>query len=76
MKVKFNSLIDAINFSQFIDKNLTNSDVNIISGNICIDAKSILGIANLDVTKTYNIEIIGSNEDYQLLKNYIITGGK
>lgn len=63
MTCKFNSLIDLINISRFSTLSLPNSDINISSGTICIDAKSIIGVTSLDISKVYNIDIITSDED-------------
>lgn len=63
MICKFNGLIDLVNLSRFASLSLSNSDVNVTSGNICLDAKSIMGIASLDISKLYNVEIITQNED-------------
>ena len=72
MQIRFNNLIDVVNFSRFTEKNLINSDVNIVCGNICIDAKSILGVSNLDVTKIYDVQIISENkEEIKLFEDYI-----
>lgn len=60
---KFSNLIDLVNISQFTTLSLPNSDINITSGNICIDAKSIIGISSLDLSKEYNVEIITQNEE-------------
>lgn len=60
---KFSNLIDLVNISQFTTLSLPNSDINITSGNICIDAKSIIGISSLDLSKEYNVEIITHDED-------------
>lgn len=62
MKIRFNSLIDMVNFSKFAEENLVNSDINITHGNICVDAKSIIGVVSLDISKEYNIEIISQDE--------------
>lgn len=63
MICKFNSLIDLINISRFSTLSLPNSDINISSGTICIDAKSIIGVTSLDISKVYNIDIITSDEE-------------
>lgn len=60
---KFNNLINLVNISRFTTLSLPNSDINIISGNICIDAKSIIGVTSLDLSKEYNVEIITHDED-------------
>lgn len=81
-KIKFNNLIDVVNFSRFAEKNLLHSDINMMCGNICIDAKSLLGMSSIDISKRYNIQIISSEaseialfEDY-VLKNILKGGGK
>ncbi len=63
MICKFNSLVDLINVSRFTTLSLPNSDINISTGTIFLDAKSIVGISSLDLSKVYNVDIITSNED-------------
>lgn len=63
MICKFNNLIELVNISRFATLSLPNSDVNISSGTICLDAKSIIGISSLDLSKEYNVEIITHDED-------------
>ena len=63
MICKFNNLIDVVNISRFTTLQLPNSDINISRGTICVDAKSIMGVASLDLSKEYTVEIITNNED-------------
>ena len=63
MICKFNNLIELVNISRFATLSLPNSDINISSGTICLDAKSIVGISSLDLSKEYNVEIITHDED-------------
>lgn len=60
MKIKFKSLIDASNFSTFASS-LENSNIDLTCGRISVDAKSLIGVANLDLSKVY--EVVFSSTD-------------
>ena len=62
MRIKFNSLIDATNFSSFAST-LENSNIDITCGRISIDAKSLLGVTNLDFTKVYDVRFSSTNKE-------------
>ncbi len=50
-------------------------DVNIYYNRYIIDAKSILGVIGLDLTKTLTVEYIGSNEQFEeYLKEVAVAG--
>ena len=63
MTCKFNNLIELVNISRFTTLSLPNSDVNISRGTICVDAKSIMGVASLDISKEYQVDIITQNQE-------------
>ena len=62
-KIKLNSIEDVKEFTS-----LANSlayDLDIISGRYAVDAKSIMGIFSLDLTKTLTLVLHGSDEECQ-----------
>ncbi|MCH5207190.1 MAG: HPr family phosphocarrier protein [Oscillospiraceae bacterium] len=62
-KIKLNSIDDVKEFS-----GLTNSckfDIDLLSGRYAVDAKSIMGIFSLDLTKTLGLVIHADNEESQ-----------
>jgi phosphotransferase system HPr-like phosphotransfer protein len=63
---------------QFVNKAcLMPFDIDIISGRYVIDAKSIMGIFSIDLSKPIKIEVHGTAEDAasfkEGIKDYIIT---
>ena len=58
--IRFRDWDDAVQLVTQID--CLTSDVNIYDGKQVFDAKSILGVTNLDMKKTYVIEFVGQNE--------------
>lgn len=46
-------------------------DIDIISGRYVIDAKSIMGIFSVDLSKPFRIEVHGTDEDVRLFKESI-----
>ena len=58
----------------FVDSvNTFNTEFDLISGRFVIDAKSIMGIFSLDLSKPINIQVHGENPDALLesLKSFI-----
>ncbi|MCL2080543.1 MAG: HPr family phosphocarrier protein [Oscillospiraceae bacterium] len=51
-------------------------DIDIVSGRYVIDAKSIMGIFSVDLSKPIRVEIHGTEEDgmefYNAVKNFIV----
>jgi phosphocarrier protein HPr len=50
-------------------------DVDLISGRYIVDAKSIMGIFSLDLTKPIEVQIEGGNDEQNLLeeiKPYVV----
>ena len=71
IKVKFKNLIDATNFSTFAST-LKFSNIDITCGRIAIDAKSLLGVINLDFSKVYDVHFSSCNkEETNLFLEYI-----
>ncbi len=61
MKIKLDS-IEAV--KAFVNKvNLYSGDVDIVSGRYTIDAKSIMGIFSLDLTKPLTVVIHNKDEE-------------
>lgn len=61
MKIKFNTFNDVKIFCNEVSK--INSDVLMKSEKYTVDAKSIMGIFSLDLSKELKLEILDSNED-------------
>ena len=61
MKIKFNTFNDVKIFCNEVSK--INSDVLMKSEKYTVDAKSIMGIFSLDLSKELELEILDSNED-------------
>lgn len=62
-KIKLNSIEDVKEFTS-----LANSlayDMDLVSGRYAVDAKSIMGIFSLDLTKTLTLVLHGSDEECQ-----------
>jgi phosphotransferase system HPr-like phosphotransfer protein len=51
-------------------------DIDIVSGRYVIDAKSIMGIFSVDLSKSIRVEVHGTDEDglefYNLVKDFAI----
>lgn len=62
MKLQFKNLIDATNFSNFASS-LENSNIDLTCGRISVDAKSLIGVANLDFTKVYDVQFSSVSQD-------------
>lgn len=62
MKIKFANLIDASNFSTFASS-LENSNIDLTCGRISVDAKSLIGVANLDFTKVYDVRFSSTDKE-------------
>lgn len=62
MQIKFKSLIDAVNFSNFASS-LNNSNIDLTCGRIAVDAKSLMGVANLDYTKVYDVRFSSTSQE-------------
>ena len=62
MKIKFDTLSDAMYFSIFASS-LNNSNIDLICGRISVDAKSLIGVTSLDLTKVYDVQFQSSDEN-------------
>ena len=61
----FNVILNSINdVKQFVNAAcLQPFDIDIVSGRYIIDAKSIMGIFSIDLTKPIRVEVHGTKED-------------
>jgi phosphotransferase system HPr-like phosphotransfer protein len=46
-------------------------DIDIIGGRYVIDAKSIMGIFSIDLSKTVRVDVHGTDEDYAAFKSRV-----
>ncbi len=72
--IRINTIEDVKNFVTTVTK--CNYDVDIVSGRYAIDAKSIMGIFSLDLSKPIDLAIHTEdnlNEILEALKPYIIS---
>ena len=75
---EFNVLLNSINdVKQFV--NLTCAqvfDIDIVSGRYVIDAKSIMGLFSVDLTKPVKVSIQGTDEEaaefYAQIKQFVV----
>lgn len=71
-KIHINTIDDVKNFVSLVTK--VDYDVDIVSGRYAIDAKSIMGIFSLDLSKDLELKIHSDNcEDFlDEIKDYIV----
>lgn len=62
-KIKLNSIDDVKEFTSLA--NSKTYELDLISGRYAVDAKSIMGIFSLDLTKTLTLKLHGSDEECQ-----------
>lgn len=72
VKVNINTINDVKNFVSIVSR--CDYDVDIVSGRYAIDAKSIMGIFSLDLSKELTLNIHSDNcEDFlEEIKSYIV----
>lgn len=69
-KIKINNIDDLFELVKFTEK--MPFDVDMISGRTAIDLKSIIGVANVDLSKTYTLEIlVNETKKTEELNNYL-----
>lgn len=69
-KIKINNIDDLFELVKFTEK--MPFDVDMISGRTAIDLKSVIGVANVDLSKKYLLEILcDENEDKKELNQYL-----
>ena len=74
VQISLNSIDKVKSFVNIVNK--YDFDVELISGKYVIDAKSIMGIFSLDLSKPINLNIhadAGLDEILEILKPYIIS---
>ena len=62
-KIKLNSIEDVKEFTSLA--NSKTYELDLISGRYAVDAKSIMGIFSLDLTKTLTLKLHGSDAECQ-----------
>lgn len=62
-KIKLNSIEDVKEFTSLA--NSRSFELDVISGRYAVDAKSIMGIFSLDLTKTLKLVLHGSDDECQ-----------
>ena len=71
--IRINTIEDVKNFVTTVTK--CNYEVDIVSGRYAIDAKSIMGIFSLDLSKPIDLNIHaedGADEVLEVLKPYLV----
>ena len=75
-KINISTIDDVKNFVSIVTR--CDYDVDIISGRYAIDAKSIMGIFSLDLSKPIELNVHAENENLdavmEKLKPYLIEG--
>ena len=75
---KYKIILDSINDVKHFVNAATEQlfDIDIVSGRYVVDAKSIMGIFSIDLTKPIEIEVHGSEDEaaefYEKIKQYEI----
>ncbi len=69
-KIKLVTIEDVRNF--VTNANMQMCDADIVSGRYTIDAKSLLGIFSLDLSKPVEVQVHGTSHDAELFKNPIM----
>ena len=64
VKIKLTTISDVQKFNEACRKLLC--EINLISGRYIVDAKSIMGIYSLNLSNPIEVEIDGTEEDYDL----------
>ena len=74
LTVKLSTIDDVKNFVSAA--NMQFSDIDVVSGRYVIDAKSILGLFSLDLSKPIEVIIYGTEHDaekfQELIKNVVV----
>ena len=61
IKINLNKIEDVMKFYTLV--NTFPSDIDVVSGNTVIDAKSLLGLYSLDLSKDINVRIISDSAE-------------
>ena len=69
-KIKINNIDDLFELVKFTEK--MRFGVDMISGRTAIDLKSVIGVANVDLSKIYTLEIlVDETKKTEELNNYL-----
>ena len=68
-KISINTINDVKNFVNIVTR--CEYDVDIISGRYVIDAKSIMGIFSIDLTKPVTVSVNGTEEEYKTFREAV-----
>lgn len=75
LTVKLNTIDDVKNFVSAA--NMQFSDIDVVSGRYVIDAKSILGLFSLDLSKPIEVVVYGTEHDaekfQELIKDVVVS---
>ena len=65
--------LDEKSAQEFVSAARCNFDIDVFYNRIIIDAKSILGLLSLDLTKTLTVKCYGEDENFnQVLSKYAV----
>ena len=68
-KISLSSINDVKNFVNSACKQMC--DIDIVSGRYIIDAKSIMGIFSIDLTKPVTVNVDGTDEEYNAFREEV-----
>ncbi len=68
-KISLSSINDVKNFVNAAGKQMC--DIDIVSGRYIIDAKSIMGIFSIDLTKPVTVNVDGTDEEYDKFREEV-----
>ena len=68
--IRLSSIQDVRTFVDTVTK--YNMDIDLSSGRYVVDAKSIMGIFSLDLTKPIKLQSTGSDEFFEEIKPFIV----
>ena len=68
-KVQLSSISDVKEFVNFASQQ--SCDIDVVSGRYIIDAKSIMGIFSIDLSRPINVEVHGNKEQREAFYNIV-----
>ena len=68
-KISLSSINDVKNFVNSACKQMC--DIDIVSGRYIIDAKSIMGIFSIDLTKPVTVNVDGTDAEYEVFREEV-----
>ena len=73
-KIKLTAIADVQDFVRAT--NMQMCDIDLVSGRYVVDAKSIMGLFSLDLTKEVEVQVHGTAADgaafYEAVKRYVV----